>query len=225
GAGSDDNASFAIVGNQIRTAAVFDFESKSSYNIRVRSQDQDGLLFDQQLTITETSVDEGRTAIALSTNSVAEASAAGTTVGALSTVDPDAGNTFTYSLVSGAGSDDNASFAIVGNQIRTAAVFDFESKSSYNIRVRSQDQGGLFFDQHLTITVTNVNEAPTNISLSQANVPPNSPAGATVGTFSSTDPDAGNTFSYALVSGDGSADNGSFTITGNELKIAAVANK
>src|SRR5205814_12874 len=171
GAGSDDNASFAIVGNQIRTAAVFDFESKSSYNIRVRSQDQDGLLFDQQLTITETSVDEGRTAIALSTNSVAEASAAGTTVGALSTVDPDAGNTFTYSLVSGAGSDDNASFAIVGNQIRTAAVFDFESKSSYNIRVRSQDQGGLFFDQQFTITVTNVNEAPTNISLSQANVP------------------------------------------------------
>jgi hypothetical protein len=225
GAGSNDNPSFTIDGNQVRTAAVFDFESKSSYQIRVRSQDQGGLFFDQQLTILVTNVNEAPTAIALSATSVAEASAAGTTVGILSTVDPDAGNTFTYTLVNGAGSNDNGSFTIDGNQVRTAAVFDFESKSSYQIRVRTQDQDGQSVEKQLTITVTNLNEAPTNISLSQTNVQPNAPAGATVGTFSSTDPDAGNTFSYALVSGEGSADTDSFRITGNELKIAAVPDR
>jgi hypothetical protein len=225
GAGGNDNGSFTINGNQIRTAAVFDFESRSSYQIRLRSQDQGGLFFDQQLTILVTNVNEAPTAIALSANSVAEASAAGTTVGILSTVDPDAGNTFTYTLVNGAGSDDNGSFTIDGKQVRTAAVFDFESKSSYQIRVRTLDQDGQSVEKQLTITVTNLNEAPTNISLSQTNVQPNTPAGATVGTFSSTDPDAGNTFNYALVSGEGSADNDSFRTNGNELKIAAVPNR
>ncbi len=38
--------------------------------------------------------------------------------------------------------------------------FDFETKSSYSIRVRTTDQGGLSFEKAFTITVTNVNEAP-----------------------------------------------------------------
>ena len=47
--------------------------------------------------------------------------------------------------------------------------------------------------------------------------------GTLVGTFSTSgDPEAGQTFSYSLVSGDGSADNGKFTIDGNQLKIAVV---
>ena len=45
------------------------------------------------------------------------------------------GDTFTYSLVSGTGSTDNASFTISGNQLLTAASFDFEAKNSYSIRV------------------------------------------------------------------------------------------
>uniref|UniRef100_UPI004047D37F T9SS type B sorting domain-containing protein n=1 Tax=Algoriphagus sp. TaxID=1872435 RepID=UPI004047D37F len=37
-------------------------------------------------------------------------------------------------------------------------VFDFETKSSYAVRVRVTDAGGLTFERELTITVTNVNE-------------------------------------------------------------------
>ena len=43
----------------------------------------------------------------------------GTTVGTLSTTDPDAGNTFTYTLATGGA--DNGSFQIVGNTVQTAA--------------------------------------------------------------------------------------------------------
>lgn len=54
----------------------------------------------------------------------------GTVVDLLSATDPDTGDTFTYSLVSGDGSDDNASFTIVGNQLQTNAAIDFETKSA-----------------------------------------------------------------------------------------------
>jgi len=82
----------------------------------------------------------------------------------LGTVDPDAGNTFTYSLVSGTGSTDNTSFTISGSTLQTAAIFDFEAKSSYSIRVRTTDQGGLWFEKTFTIGVLNVAEVVPGIT-------------------------------------------------------------
>ncbi|MBM4074858.1 MAG: cadherin repeat domain-containing protein, partial [Planctomycetes bacterium] len=224
GTGSTDNASFAIVGNSLTTAASFNFEAKPTYSIRVRTTDQGGLFFEKAFTITVTNVNETPTNIGLSNSSVAENEPVGATVGALSTTDPDAANTFTYALVTGTGSTDNANFTIFGNSLRTAVSFDFETKSSYSIRIRSTDQGGLFVEDVFTITVTDVNEAPTNITLSSTSVAENQPSGTTVGTLSTTDPDAGNTFTYSLVAGTGSADNASFTITGNTLKTAVSFN-
>ncbi len=100
------------------------------------------------------------TALNLSSNSVAENAVSGTTVGTLSGVDQDVPTTFTFSLVSGSGSTDNASFTITGNSLKTNAVFDFETKSTFEIRIRATDQGGLFTEQSIPITVTNTNDAP-----------------------------------------------------------------
>ena len=99
------------------------------------------------------------TAIALSNTTIAENQPIGTIVGAFSTVDPDAGDTFTYSLVAGTGDAQNAGFTIdaIGN-LRAAAIFDFETRSSYSIRARSVDQGGLATESVFTISVTNVTE-------------------------------------------------------------------
>ena len=61
---------------------------------------------------------------------------------------------------------------------------------------------------------------PDDISLSNASVLEEEPAGATVGNFS-TDPDFGGPHVYTLVSGAGDTDNDFFTIDGNVLKTAA----
>ncbi len=107
------------------------------------------------------------TDIALSSSSIAENAAINATVGTLSTNDPDAANTFTYTLETGLGDTDNAAFSIVGNSVQAALSFDFESKSSYSIRVRSTDQGGLWFEKSFTITVLDVDDtAPTVTSTS-----------------------------------------------------------
>ena len=65
------------------------------------------------------------------------------------------GDRFTYTLVSGTGSTDNAKFTIAGNQLKAAASFDFEKKKTYTIRVRVTDAAGLSFEKTFTINVTN----------------------------------------------------------------------
>jgi uncharacterized delta-60 repeat protein len=221
GTGSIDNASFNISGNSLRATSSFDFETKSSYSIRIRSTDQGGFFTEKMFTITVIDTNESPTNISLSSKTIAENSAANTPVGTLSTADPDAGNSFTYTLVAGSGDADNAAFNIAGSILRATNTFNFEAKSSYIIRVRSTDQGGLFTEKTFTITVINVNEAPTDIALSSSTIAENAGANAVVGTLSTTDPDGGNTFSYSLVSGIGSTDNGAFNISGSTLRATS----
>lgn len=64
------------------------------------------------------------------------------------------------------------------------------------------------------------NFAPTAISLSQAQIAENSTTDTLVGTLSSTDPDAGDAHTYALVAGVGDTNNAAFTIAGNQLRVA-----
>ena len=101
------------------------------------------------------------TDIALSATSIAENNAVDGNVGTLSTTDPDSGDTFTYSLVAGTGDTDNGSFSIIGRSLQAGVAFDFETKSSYSIRVRTTDSGGATFEKAFTITVTDVVEGTT----------------------------------------------------------------
>jgi hypothetical protein len=222
GAGSTDNASFQVTGTSLTTKAIFDFESKATYSVRVRATDAGGKTFEKVFTIAVTNVNEAPTNIALSGTTVAENAATGTAVGTFTATDPEPADAEAFSLVAGSGSTDNASFEILGGVLKTTAVFDLESKASYSIRVRATDGGGLSFEKVFTINVTNVNEAPTNIALSASSVAENSVIGATVGTLSATDPDAGDTRTFTLVAGSGSDDNASFEIAGTTLKTKAV---
>jgi hypothetical protein len=105
--------------------------------------------------------DREPTDILLSNASVAENQSAVTTVGTLSTSDPDVGDTFTYSLVAGTGGADNDLFAIDGNVLKTAATFDYEARTGYSVRIRSTDQGGMYTEKVFAIEVVDVNESPS----------------------------------------------------------------
>jgi hypothetical protein len=101
------------------------------------------------------------TDMALSSTSIAENNAVNAVIGTLSTTDPDSSDTFTYTLVAGTGSTDNASFNINGASLRASAAFDFETKSSYSIRVRTTDSANNTFEEVFSITVTDVVEGST----------------------------------------------------------------
>ena len=176
---------------------------------------------EKQFTISVENVNEAPTNISLSANTIAENAPVNTVVGSLSTTDVDSGNTFTYSLVAGTGDADNAAFNIDGNNLRATSSFDFETKSSYTLRIKSTDQDGLTTEKQFTITVVNVNDAPTDISLSANTIAENAPANTVIGSLSTTDVDSGNTFTYSLVAGTGDADNAAFNIDGNNLRATS----
>jgi hypothetical protein len=101
------------------------------------------------------------TDITVSATIILENSALDTVVGTFSTTDVDSGDTFTYTLVPGTGSTDNASFNIDGASLRAGVAFDFETNSSYTVRVRTTDSGGATFEKTFTIAVTDVVEGST----------------------------------------------------------------
>ncbi len=100
----------------------------------------------------------------LSTTSVPEDQPAGTVVGTFTTSDPDVGDTFTYELVTGAGDTNNASFTIGVDQLKTDEVFDFQTQSTYSIRVRTTDSGGGWYERPFAITVTSVGFVVTDLA-------------------------------------------------------------
>lgn len=112
------------------------------------------------LTLQSPHVNHAPTDIGLANASVLENDPVGTAVGSLSTVDPDAGDTFTYALVGGVGGLDNGSFSVVDGELFAETTFDYEARSTYSIRVESADQDGLSTQRVLTVSVLDVDEAP-----------------------------------------------------------------
>ena len=69
----------------------------------------------------------------------------------------------------------------------------------------------------LTLKVNDLNETPTDLSVSASTFAENITADSVVTTLSTTDPDNGDTFTYALVPGEG--DDNNILIDDDQLKI------
>ena len=221
GTGDTDNSSFAIdsASGTVTTSETFDFESRSQYSIRVESKDAGGNKFTKAISITVADRQDAPTAITTDPESgtIREGLPAGTLVTTLSTVDPDSGDTFEYSLVSGAGDTNNSLFRIAGNQLQTNAVLSQVETPTASVRIRSTDSGGNTAERGGG-DGPRPYDTPTNISLSSNSVLENQPFGTAVGSLTATDPDVGDSHTFELVSGIGDAGNASFFIqNGNEL--------
>ncbi|WP_339605846.1 Ig-like domain-containing protein [uncultured Roseivirga sp.] len=103
------------------------------------------------------------TNLMLSNTSVSENNSIGQLIGNLSTTDADATDTHTYSLASGTGATDNASFTVAGNKLQAAEIFDFEIKTTYSIRIKTDDGRGGTYEKQFTISITNIEEPEVRI--------------------------------------------------------------
>ena len=156
------------------------------------------------------------TDIGLNPASIEENNVVGDEVGIFTTIDEDVEDEHTYSFVDG--DNDNGSFTIDGDKLKAREVFDFETKANYTVKVRTVDSGDEPFEKEFIITINDINEAPTDISLDPSSIDENNEVGDIVGTFITTDEDAEDSHTYSFVDGDN--DNGSFTIDGDKLKAA-----
>ena len=198
-----DSASGQI---QTKSGVTYDHESKSSYSVTVKADDNNGGIATIDVTITVTDVDEPpEFDSATATREVPENTEAGGNIGAPVTAnDPDTGNTLTYTL-EGADADsfdiDSASGQI---QTKSGVTYDHETKSSYSVTVKADDNNGGTAAIDVTITVTDVNEPPEFDSATAAReVPENTEAGENIGApVTAADPDTGDTPAYTLEGAD-----------------------
>ena len=116
--------------------------------------------------------------IILSTTFTNESNAIGDTVATLSATDLDVNDTFMYALVSGTGGADNSNFTIVNNILKAAIVFNAQTKSTYNIRIRVTDAGGLSFEKAFVITI--ITDTDLDGVRDEIDLCPNSTPGVTV---------------------------------------------
>ena len=146
-----------------------DIVGGNTYSVRVRSSDG-ALDREEVLLIAVKDINEAPTDIVLDWSSVYENSAVGTVVGSLTSTDQDNGDTHTYSLVTGTGSEDNGRFSIVGNELRLAFVPDHENpvdmgatagNNTYSVRVRSSD-GALGREEVFVVRVLDSNDTETD---------------------------------------------------------------
>ncbi len=190
---------------EIRVAdgAVLDLETLgSAQGIVVTVTDAGGLSYREGFAIELGNVNEGPVDLALTGGSVLENALAGTVVGRVTGVDPDAGDVLTYALADDAG----GLFAIdaESGEIRVAdgAVLDLETLgSAQEIVVTVTDAGGLSYREGFAIELGNVNEGPVDLALTGGEVLENALAGTVVGRVTGVDPDAGDVLTYALDAG------------------------
>ena len=154
GTGSTDNSAFSISGSEFQTNTPLDFETKKTYSARLRVTDGYGRFDEKPLSISINDLNETPTALTINKSNLYESNTINEVVGVLSTVDQDAGDSHTYSLVSGVGSTDNAAFNLSGNQVRASQVYNFSTRNSYFIRVRATDKGGLSYESVYAVSVS-----------------------------------------------------------------------
>jgi len=161
---------------------------------------------------------EPPTDLALSNTDLAPSTVSGTTIGTLTSTDPNGGDTHTYSLVDTGSFPDNSLFTIVGDELRAASTLG-SFGASYSVRIRTTDSDSLTFDKTFNLNVEAA-QAPSAVNFSSTTILDGTPVGTDVGSFSTVDGNSADSHTYTLVSGAGDADNSFFSINGSLLEIA-----
>jgi len=207
---------------QVKAGADLNFEVATSHTVKIKVTDQDGtgLSLEKEFIISVNDLlFENRAPNAITIDGDQnndEHSAAGTVVGTLTVSDPNLPNdVHTLSI---AGDQTGGAFGIDGNNliIVDGSKLDFETNSSPVVTVRATDNLGLTLDVPFTITLNDINDAPTDAALTNNSIPETVGDNATVGTLQVTDQDAVDSHTFELTD---DAD-GRFKLTGNVIQVA-----
>ena len=188
---SDDR--FEVVDGQLKLkeGQSLDHEVADAIDVTVTATDAGGLETSETFTLSVSDVNEGPTDVDLSNLTVAE-NAEGAVIGDLSATDIDDGDTHSFTV-----SDDR--FEVVDGQLKLkdGQSLDHEGVDAIDVTVTVTDAGGLETSETFTLSVSDVNEGPTYVDLSNLTVAENA-EGAVIGDLSATDIDDGDTHSFTV---------------------------
>ena len=171
-----DATAFEVIGTALylNTSTTLDFETKASYAFSVSVADatvSGSNPVSTGFTLAVTDVNEAPTAVALSAGAFDENIPDESLVANISSSDPDTPHqSFSYFLSAGDGDTDNLAFYISGNELHITRSPDYEVKSSYCIRLKTTDQGGLNFEHSLQLALNDLPDSPSYTFSSSASV-------------------------------------------------------
>ena len=197
-----DDTRFEIAGTTLRLKAgqSLDHETEPTVTVNITATDQGGLSRNENFTITVTDVNDNAPVVTPSqTFSTNESANNGTTVGTVAATDVDTvGSLSGWTIISGNGDNIFAINASTGQiSIVDNTNLDFETTSFYDLVVTVSDGVNTSANETVRITVSDANEAPTDITLDNSTVQGGS-RGAIVGEVAAFDPDAGDTHSFNI---------------------------
>jgi gliding motility-associated-like protein len=156
--------------------------------------------------------------------SVNEHSAVGTIAGTLTAVETR--GTLQHWTITTDGS--GGAFAIDATTgtitVKDKTILDSKVNTTVTLTVTVSDGLSTSAAQTVSISVVQISLPPTDINIDNNTINERSAAGTLVGTLSAVSADPAATFTYSLVTGTGSTDNGAFQIVGKQLQTAAVLN-
>lgn len=146
----------------IKVNKPLDYYEKNEYQIQLMVRDGSGQYSITTISIIILYVNKAPTDIQLSNTMIPENKPPGFVVGKLNSIDRNETH-FQYVLLF---SSEPYIFYIDNTNLLTNQTFNYESTTNvYTITIRSYDSDGLYYDKSFTITITDINEAPYDISL------------------------------------------------------------
>ncbi|MFT5091581.1 MAG: VCBS repeat-containing protein, partial [Porticoccaceae bacterium] len=167
--GGNPGGTFAVnsATGQITVASNLnlDFETTPTFNVTLRVEDAVGAFDTAIVTVSLLNQNEAPTADD-AVFAVGEDAAPGLSIGVVAASDPDAGDTRSWSILSG---NTNGAFSLnslTGElTVASPSTLDFETTPTYTLNVQAQDVGGLTDSATVVVNVSNVDEAPTTTGL------------------------------------------------------------
>lgn len=197
---------FNLLGNQLRSSMVFDYEQANTYHVNICVTDSSGAKAWKDFYVNINYVNYPPTSISISNNQISRDASPGSHVADITGVDPD-NNIVAYYI--GGGNNDGLRFEIYeGSKLRLASdtILTNINKSILTVMLTAQDAGGQIFSKTFSIYITEPvvvpppNTAPTYISLSSQSILENAPLRAHIADLSAIDAE-NNVVSYSITGG------------------------
>lgn len=202
---------------QITFTGSPDYETVNAYNLVIRVTDNGaGALYaEQTVAIAINDLNEVPVLNPAGPFNINENVPPGTIVATMVAADQDGGQTLTYTIQSG---NTGGMFSIdaATGVLSFAGSPNYENLNIYNLVIRVTDNGtgALYAEQNVDINILDINDIPSDITLSQNHITENSIIDTTIGSLTTTDQDPGDTHTYSIVSDVYNK----FKIVGNQLR-------
>ena len=192
------------------------YEDKSLLSIVITATDKGGLSISKSINFSVTNLNDAPSKINLNSFNIDEAIFGGV-VGNITSIDDDAEDSHTYQITG----EDSEFFEIKNGQLKLKSdvIADYETKQYYSITITSSDLAGANLTQDFTITVNNINEAVSSITLEGGTFVyvPESVDGQVIGELIDNDPDLEDSHTYLITGQDAKY----FEVVNGVLKLKA----